>query len=192
MIKERPFVLQQLVMTGIEPVDFRERKITAEQIRDGRVIEPMPMQPPFRAWIDEAIQRQREQHMIPARALAAGGQAITPEGVQLELSPQLATQPARAPLTRTTQRHLRELDAHDGQIIRMQSIRRMLIWEERHLLRRIVILSEQIDGLAPGRLLDAIDLAEIQDVPLNDPVVSKPTIFDNTPVAVLLAIFESF
>ena len=192
MIKERRLMLQQPVMAGIEPMNLSERKVPAEQVRDRRVIKPMPMQPPFRTRVDQPVKRQRQQHLIPTRALTTRRQTLAPEVIQPELPPQLAAQPAGAPLTRTAQRHLRELDAHDRQIIRPQRIRRMLIGKERHLLRRIIILAEEIDRLAPGRLLDAIDLAEIKHMPLNDTLVREPTIFDHTPVAVLLAILDAF
>ena len=68
----------------------------------------------------------------------------------------------------------------------------MLIGKERDVLRRIIILAEEIDRLAPGCLLDAIDLAEIKHMPLNDALVSEPPIFDDTPIEVLFAIFEPF
>jgi hypothetical protein len=68
----------------------------------------------------------------------------------------------------------------------------MLIGKECHLLRRVIIHAEEIDRLAPGRLLDAIDLTEIENVPLNDTLVSEPPIFDDAPVKVLLAIFVPF
>jgi hypothetical protein len=68
----------------------------------------------------------------------------------------------------------------------------MIIWEERYLLWCIVILAEQIDRLTPSRLLDAIDLAEVKHMALDDSTVSEPTIFHHAPVAVLLAIFDPF
>lgn len=68
----------------------------------------------------------------------------------------------------------------------------MLIREEYRLLGCVVILAEKINGLAPGCLLDAIDLTEIEHVPLNNTVISKPTAFDHAPVAVFFAILESF
>jgi len=84
----------------------------------------------------------------------------------------------------------------------------MLIWEERHLLWRGVILAEEIDRLAPDGLLDAIDLpakmkksgwlspfgrfTEVKHMPLDDAVICEPPIFDDTPIEVRLAIFKPF
>jgi len=75
-------------------------------------------------------------------------------------------------------------------------------------LRHLIILAEEIDWLAPGRLLDAIDLpvemkesgslspfgrrTQIKHMALDDSAVGQTTIFDNAPVAVLLAIFKTF
>lgn len=104
VIKECALMHEQLVVTLIETMLFGEREVAAEQVRDGRVIEPMPVQPPFRTWINEAIKHQRLQHQIPASAFAACRQTITPEGIKAKLPPEFATQPASTPLTRLAQR----------------------------------------------------------------------------------------
>lgn len=150
------------------------------------------MQAPLCAWTDEAIKRQREQHLIPASAPAAGRQALAPEGIQAELLPQLTAQPASAPLTGAAQGHLRELDAHNAWIIGQLRIGYLFIRGERHLLRSLIILAEEIDRFAQDRLLNAIDLAQIKHMPLDDSAAGQATIFDKAPVAVRLAIFKPF
>ena len=47
VIEERAFVLQDLVVAFVEPVDLSKGKVPAEQISDGRVIKPMAAQPPL-------------------------------------------------------------------------------------------------------------------------------------------------
>lgn len=158
VIKQRSLMHQQQVVACIKAVLLSEREIAPQQIRDRARIKPVPVQPPFGTRIDEAVEHERLQHEIPARALAAGRQMLAPEGIQAELPPQFATQPARTPLTRTAQRHPRQTEAHHGQLIARRFEGRMLLGEERDLLRRVLILVEEIDALAPGRLLAAVDL----------------------------------
>ena len=87
--------------------------VRAQQIGQRAVAEPFAMQPPLAARRDQPIGHQHEQHLIPARALAAGRQAIGPEPIELQLLPQLQGQPAGAPLPRPQEPQLRELQAHD-------------------------------------------------------------------------------
>ena len=112
MIEERRFVRHELVVALVKTVDFRERKIPAEQVRDRRVIEPMPVQAPLAARIDEPVKHESLQHLLPSRPLAAGRKFFPPKIPEPELLPQLAAQPARAPLARPAQRHLPEPQAH--------------------------------------------------------------------------------
>lgn len=106
MVKERALVLQQLVVARVEAVLFGESEVTAEQVANRAVIKPMPVQTPFAARVNQTVEDQRLQHQIPACALAAGRQVFEPKGIQAQLPPQLAAQPAGTPLARTTQRHL--------------------------------------------------------------------------------------
>ena len=120
----------------------------------------------------------------------ANNAKIAPENIQPELPPQLATQPARTPLARPAQRHLRELDAHHGHRIGGGGIKgRMLLGKERDLPRRVVVHAKEINRLAPRLLLSAIELAKVKNMSLHDTPFGEPTIFDHTPVEVLLAIF---
>ena len=59
-------------MAFAEAMDFRERKISAKQILDGRVIKPMLVQPPLGTRIDEPVKHQVVQYLLPAGALATG------------------------------------------------------------------------------------------------------------------------
>lgn len=132
------------------------------------------------------------QYQIPASAFATRRQTITPEGIQSELLPQLTAEPARAPLPRPAQRHRTETKAHDGQIVIGALHWRIFVWKERDLLRSLVILAEEIDGLAPRSFLSAIEFAEIEDVALKHLGAMESAIFDDTPVEVFFAILEPF
>ena len=69
MREQRPFVGQQLVQAAVECILLRQRKISAEQITHRASLEPLPVQAPFAAGIDQPIAHQRLQDMLPARAL---------------------------------------------------------------------------------------------------------------------------
>ena len=192
MSKERRLVRHELVMAFVKAMDFRERKVPTEQVRDGRVLKPMPVQPPLAPRIDEPVEHEGLQDLIPARALAAGRKFITPELAEAKLLPQLAAQPACAPLARTAQGHLRQPHAHDRKLLDAHGGRGVLLGKERDLLRRVVVLAEELDGLAPGRFLHAIEFTQVKNVPLDDALVGQPPVFDDTPIEMLFAILATF
>lgn len=68
-------------------MDLGERKISTQQVCDGRVIEPMAMESPFCTGIDQTIKSQCQQHLIPVGALTARGQTFAPENIQIQLLP---------------------------------------------------------------------------------------------------------
>ncbi len=191
VIKERRLVGYEFVVAFVEAMNFRERKIRAEQIGDGRVIEPMPVQPPLRTRINEPVEHEGLQDLIPACAFAAGGEFVAPELAQTELLPQFAAQPARAPLARTAQGHLPQSHAHDGELLALDLRRSVRLGKERDLLWRVLVLAEEFDGFAPGGFLHAIEFAEVEDVALDDALVGQTTIFDNAPVKMFFAIFAA-
>src|SRR6266446_6102779 len=112
-------------MTAIQLVDLGEPRILAQQISQGAALKPFAVQPPFAARRQQAIGDQYEQHLIPARPLAAHAQPLAPELVQLQLPPQQQRQPARAPLPRPAQPQLRQLDV-DDRGVRQQSFTAVL------------------------------------------------------------------
>ena len=87
MIEEGRFVRHEFVVAFVEAMNFRERKISAEQVRDGRVLKPMPVQPPLRTRIDEPVEHEGLQDLIPTRALATRSEFIAPEFAEAQLLP---------------------------------------------------------------------------------------------------------
>ncbi len=139
VIEDRLLVPQQSVMTAIQLVDLGEPRILAQQIGQGAALKPFAVQPPFAARRQQAIGDQYEQHLIPARPLAAHAQPLAPELVQLQLPPQQQRQPARAPLPRPAQPQLRQLDV-DDRGVRQQSFTAVLRKQrQREGLRRAVL-----------------------------------------------------
>jgi len=91
------------------------------------------------------------------------------------------------------QRHLIEPHADDRQrnVARIFH-RRMVLGEQRDLLRSIVILPEKLDGSTPRSLLPAVEFAEVERVPLDAARMAAPLVLDDTPVTVFLAILAAF
>jgi hypothetical protein len=60
MRKQRRLVGQQLIETAIQHI-LRDQRIIAKQIRHRALLEPLPMQAPFAAGVDQPIAHQRRQ-----------------------------------------------------------------------------------------------------------------------------------
>lgn len=117
---------------------------------------------------------------------------IAPKLAETELLPQLAAQPARAPLARATQGHLRQRHAPDGKLLDAHGRRGVLLGNQGDRPQGGLVLAKEFDRLAPGRFLHAIEFAEVEDVPLDDALVGQPTIFHDPPIEALLAILATF
>ena len=50
---------------------------------------------------------------------------------------------------------------------------------------------EHIDGFAQGGMLAVVYFTEIENLPLNNPVVRHTAVFNDTPVAMFFPVFES-
>jgi len=73
----------------------------------------------------------------------------------------------------------------------------VFVGEEECLLRCVVVLTEEIDGLAPRAFLASVEFAEVENVALENvalenATVVETTIFHNAPVEALFAILEAF
>ena len=127
MTEERQPMFQHLVQAPIQRILFRQAEILLQQIGHRAVVKPLPMQPPFAARINQPIDRQRLQHMTPARALSPIRQPVAPKLIHLQLIPQVATHPAGTPLPRTPQLKLIQPHLHAviGRMNRHFPIRRV-------------------------------------------------------------------
>ncbi len=67
----------------------------------------------------------------------------------------------------------------------------MIFGEERDLTWGVLILAEKLHRAPPGRLLPAIEFAQVEHMTLGDAPVEEPTIFDHTPIVVGFAILEA-
>ena len=145
-------------------------------------VEPLAVQPPLRAWVDEAVRHQRLEHLQPRCVALHARQSRAPEAVEFELLPQLQGQPARAPLSRPAQAQLAQAHAQGVDIVH----RHRAGGEQRDLSPRASVL--QLDGLAPCLALAGIDLAQIQHLTLHDTAVAATAVLHHAPVIVDLAV----
>jgi hypothetical protein len=167
-------------------VNLGQFQIRPQQIGHRAVLKPMPIEPPLAAGIQQPIGHQDLQHPIPARALAAGRQAGRPKLIQPQLFPQLARQPASAPLPGPVQREFAEPNPHD---IRVGHRADAVLGKQRHRARARLAFLENLDGLAPGLFLTVIDLAQVERVALHHPTAGYTPVFHQTVIPMFLAIF---
>ena len=185
MIEEFFLERQDLIQRGIKLVDLGQTEIAAEQIGQRGALEPVAMQMPLRTRREQTLGDEDLEDVIPARALARGGQMFGEKGVEAELTIEFEGQPAAAPLTRTLERKLIQPDADHARVI---GGRRAVVREERDLGSRVGARGVGVESFAPGGALGVIDLAEIKHLALHDATVVEPFVFDHTPVSVFLAI----
>jgi hypothetical protein len=86
-------------------IGLNERHVLAEQIAHRAMLEPMAVQPPFAARIDQPIDDQGFEDVQPIRALARRRQERTPEIVQAELGPSSPPTAFRSPMKSWTAIH---------------------------------------------------------------------------------------
>ena len=122
--------------------------------------------------------------LVPSRE---GGRGLGPKLVQPKLIPKDHGQPARAPLARPAQPHLAQPDRNH---VTIESRRHAVLGEKRDLGRASAFV-ERLDRPAPTRALAVVDLAEIENLPLNNAPVVNPAVLDHRPGPMLLAVLAA-
>ena len=160
-------VFDQPIQAAVQPIFAGRREVHAQQFIQGRLQEPLPMNPPFAARSDQPIDRQDRHHLFPGHITPLPRQTLGPELVESQFPPQRQPQPAIPERPRPAKTQL----AHP-QTQGIHRIRRNLpvLGEQRHLAGFLTLLVEDFQRLSPDRLLRVIDLAQIQHLPLNHAV----------------------
>ena len=148
-------------------------------------VEPLAVQPPLRARVDESVDYQRLEHLQPRCVALHPRKPRPPEAVEFELLPQLQRQPARAPLPRPAQAQFAQAHANGVDVVNGHGAS----GEQRHLAPRAGIL--QLDGLAPRLALARVDLPEVQHLTLHHATIGKATILHHAPVLVALTVLHA-
>jgi len=187
VIEQRRLVLQQTIVAAVEFVDFRQAEIGTQQIRQRRALEPLPMQAPFAARLQQPIGNQDEQHLIPARPLATGGKPSGPEPVKPQLLPEPQRQPARSPLPWSAQTEFGQLQPDDRRI--RQNPVTAILREQRQGPPPVAALIQDLDRLAPRQFLGVVDLSQVQQMFLHHAPAGNAPVLNNAPVAMLLPVF---
>lgn len=187
--EEIGLVGQQLVQAAVKLVDLHQPRVLAQEIAHGAGIEPLAMQAPLAAGVEEAVDHQGLQDVQPARALAAGWQSVQPKPVQLQLIPKLTGQPAATPLPRPSQVQIAQANLHHLALAhRTRPGNRAILREQGHLQGPSPAFGENLNGPPPGRLLAVVDLAEIKHLALDHPATAHPPVLHKAPTAVRLAV----
>ena len=71
---------------------------------------------------------------------------------------------------------------HNRPLFHSAKLRRVLLQKQRHLLRsRRIILPKNLHRFPPRSLLNAVEFAEVEDVPLDVEGICTTPVFDDTP-----------
>ena len=98
-------------------------------------------------------------------------------------------QPAGAELSRTAQSHAVHADAQRFAV--QLGKRAAVVGKQGELARRFGAVGEGFDGAHPAGALAVVEFAEVQQLPLNHASAAHATVFDDAPVAMLLAVFAA-
>jgi hypothetical protein len=144
---------------------------------------------PFAAGIEQAIDDEGFEHFEPGSAFLGIGQQRSPEGIEIEAIPELQSEPASAPLAGTGQ-----FDVPEPEFERWMfelRIGRAILWEKMNLAA-VVAFIDGLDGAGPSGTAAVVDFAKIEQGLLNGSATGDAPVFHNTPVAMFLAVLESF
>jgi len=83
------------------------------------------------------------------------------------------------------------LDGYDWHLLCGRKRRREVFVEKSDLRGLIGTLTENLDGLALGGFLTAVEFTEVEDLALKHASARDPAVFDHTPVEVLFAILAA-
>ena len=186
-------MLQQAVQTAVEAVFAGGLEVHVQQLIHRTAKEPLAVQAVFAAGIDEPMDGQKLQDLLPGHFAAGVLEPRLPEAIQFQLLPKPAAQPAVAEASRPQQLHLRELDLKGVEGVGRNGA---VVGEQGQLLGLLVGAVEDVQCLSPGRLLGIVDLSEIQDRALGDMLAidaaaGDAAVLDDAEVAVLLAVLPS-
>jgi hypothetical protein len=147
------------------------------------------MQVPLAARIQEAIDGEHLQKVIPGGALAAGRQTVAPEVAELKQIPKLKGQPTGPPLARTVEAKLTQ--AHLHAVVSGVVGERSIIGEQGEGLRPLRDRIKGGDGAGPGGLLGIVHFTEVEKRSVHDAAVGDAALFHQGPITVFLAVFEA-
>jgi hypothetical protein len=135
--------------------------------------------------IEQTIDHQQAQHLLPAHRLAALRQTLLPELIEFQLLPQLACQPAASKQARPPQ--LEAAEAHRHGVQRVGG-NRTILREQAHRGVTLVGLVEYLQRPSPRSLLLIVDLAQIQNRTLRRLAAGQTTVLDDAEVTMVLAV----
>lgn len=116
VVEEGGFVREDFVVALVEAVDFSEGKVGAQEVAEGTLVKPVPVEPPLAAGVNESVEDEGLEDLIPACALATRGKFFAPKFAKSELLPEVAGKPACSPLPRAFEAHFGEAHSDVGKV----------------------------------------------------------------------------
>src|SRR5205085_1250507 len=146
---------------------------------------PLAMHAEFAAGIEQTIDHQQPQHLLPTYRFTTFRQTLSPELVEAQLLPEFAGQPAttenaRTPQFQPAQAHLHAVDGIGGNF--------PIVGKQTHGCEALFTFVEYIERLAPRGLLLIVDLAEIENGALRGLAAGQPPVLDHAEIPMILAV----
>ena len=141
---------------------------------------------PFAARRHRLAHGHELEHFEPGHLSFAGGQAFSPEAIQMQFIPEPAAQPTITEEPWMFEPQLRKLDLeaieHVGRNL-------AVLGEQTDLFSELIGFIDHLQTLAPGGLLGVVDLTQMENCALGGVAGAQPAVFDDAPVAMNLAVF---
>ncbi|HEY5503529.1 MAG TPA: hypothetical protein VIK28_00100 [Sedimentisphaerales bacterium] len=161
-------------------------KIFIEQLIHRAGQKPVAVQMPLAGRSDPLAHGQQFERFEPGHPGLAIRQVLTPERTQVQFIPEPAGQPVIAEDAGMLQRQFGQLDLEAVEDIGREVA---VFGKQTDLFGELSGFVERVETFAPGRLLRIIDLAQVKDGALHGVTSAQAAVFDNTPIAMHLAVF---
>ena len=182
-------MLQKSIVTAVEGVFGGDAEVVIEEVGHGAAVEPGTVETPLAAGFQQSVGDEGFEDFEPGCAFLGVGQERLPEGVEVEAVPEFQGEPAAAPLAWAGEFDVGETQPEGGMF--EQGIGRAVFRKKMNLADLLAFI-DSFDGAGPTCAVAVVDLAEIEQGFLDGTTTGDAAVFDDTPVAVLFAVFESF
>jgi len=185
MREECGAVRVQAVQTFIESVLGGHGEVFVEQLVHRAADKPAAVQMPLAAGSHQLAHGEQFEHFAPGHLGLAVGQVLAPERAELQFIPETTRQPTIAEDARMLERQFGQLHLQA-----VEDLGRDLAvgGEQTDLFGELSRLVEDVQLLAPSRVLGVVDLAQVEDGALRGVAGAQAAVFDDAPVAMHLAV----
>jgi len=187
--EEVGLVGEQLVEAPVQRVLRHAVDVLPQQVAHRAVVNPLPVESPLAPGGEQPVRHQEQQDVVPRGPLPAGREPVAPELVELQVRPELTDDPAGTPLPRAFEAERAEAELHPD--VRGMRRDRPVGREQGQAELAVRAFLDGLDAAQPTGLLAVVDLAQVQEVPIDRPAVGAPVLLGDAPVPMLLAVFDA-